>query len=164
MSIGYRHPSTQEGPQRANHVNETDDGIEVRGLDVLNSGQGASTSALLGSPASPPSEESREPEMLRLLIRYRGEEYIALMARTLDGARRLGDIPHIEDWMRCTPGWWVIVSGPHGRHFTAPFPTVAAAVLAALLLPQSLHSRREHALSQWAPQVSGGGKDPHSPD
>jgi hypothetical protein len=89
-----------------------------------------------------------EPEMLRLELQYQSQEYHASMMRTVDGARRLGvtdeaELQRLEQWFKATPGWFVMVSGPGGRHSSSPYPTLEAAIVGALSLPALLW-RRHH--------------------
>jgi hypothetical protein len=89
-----------------------------------------------------------EPEMLRLELQYQSHEYHAIMMRTVDGVRQLGEtdemeLQRFEQWFETTPGWFVIVSGPEGRFSSSPYPTLEAAIIGALSIPALLW-RRHH--------------------
>jgi hypothetical protein len=89
-----------------------------------------------------------EPENFELLLRHEGQEYRAVMARTVQGIRLLGEedqaeLQRWEGWFRRIPGWWVKVFRPGGGSFdardsgysSAPYPTLEAAIVGALTIP-----------------------------
>ena len=123
-----------------------DDSIEVTGLSAVLLPTPQGLPPIVWRPGGP------EPEALRLILRYRRCEYLVVMARTMDGARTVLEEQTEEEWqtlarhMAMQPGWWVRLTGGSGQcgsHFTSAYPTVEAAIVAALTLPPLMLERQQ---------------------
>ena len=120
------------------------DGVEVQGLEGLWPTDPHGGPRGIPCPWRPRGPGMKpEPEMLRLRLRYRGEEFTAVMARSAEGHRQIEELTEREQrdldaFVTATPGWWIRLTGRRGGFFSAPYPTLEAAILGALSLPRCL--------------------------
>ncbi len=96
-----------------------------------------------------------EPEMLRLTLRFKGEEYRVRMARSTRGHEQLAELGDLDirnqrvldAWVVRTSSWWVRVIGPNGgSFFSSPYATVEAGVLGALSMPAEVRKMEQRMM------------------
>lgn len=124
-----------------------DDGIEVMGLEALRGFDPYSGEPRHWLPNAMWTKP--EPEGLALTLRYRGQDYHAMLLRSVEGARELDvdeqEIPRLVAFFETNSGWlvrvWGTGEGAQMIHF--PYPTLEAAILGALSMPPLLW--RKHA-------------------
>jgi hypothetical protein len=128
-----------------------DDGIEIVGLEALRGFDQYSGEPRHWLPHGPWTKP--EPEGLALTLRYRGQEYHAMLLRSAEGAREIGveesEMPGLRAFFETQTGWlvrvWGTGKGVQIIHF--PYPTLEAAILGALSMPPLL----------WRKHAQGGG-------
>jgi hypothetical protein len=120
-----------------------DDAVEVRGLSAVQRIDHYAAEPHVWRPIGP---DEPEPESLKLTLRYAGQEYEAIMARSIQGNKQLRLSDEVIDaWTSNHTGWWVRVWRNDGSLFSAPYPTLEAAIVGALSIPALLHSRNRRA-------------------
>jgi hypothetical protein len=124
-----------------------DDGIEVVGLEALRGFDKYSGEPRHWVPRA--GWAKPEPEGLALTLRYRGQEYHAMLLRSVEGARELDveehEMPRLVAFFEKNTGWIVRVwgSGKGVQMVHLTYPTLEAAILGALSMPPLLW--RKHA-------------------
>jgi hypothetical protein len=123
-----------------------DDTIAVQGLEAIRPIDPYSGEPRVWRPNSAGMQP--EPEMLTLDLHYQNQKYHARLMRTVEGVRQLGEtnedeLQRFEQWFKTTPGWFVIVSGPGGQFSSSPYPTLEAAIIGALSIPELLWRQQQ---------------------